>query len=249
MDRRKFLLVLLTVAALVALGVWSYSSAPSSSTPRAAAAGSPRSAKSGTTPGRTKKTATSSTRPAPTTTVAPNPQSYSKALFGYWQQHDRISAAKVANAVVVKELFARPFRVVDGWVVQACHGAAASTTCTWTSPRRQFVFQIRGRDRRSPDPSRRDADPALSSIGDSSHAAVERALDDGAGAAGDPAVLVAQARLRPVDEPEHAAERLGVLAAHGQRVAGRVRKEVQRVASPFAEPVRVAQAVGVVGIE
>ena len=145
MNRRKFLLVLLTAAALVALGVWSYSSAPSSSTPRAAAAGSPPSAKtSGTTAERTKKTATSTALPTPTPAVAPNPQAYSKALFGYWQQHDRYYAASVANAAVVTELFARAFHLSDGWVVQACHAAAASTICTWTSPRRQFVFQIRG---------------------------------------------------------------------------------------------------------
>lgn len=44
------------------------------------------------------------------------------------------------------------------------------------------------------------------------NAAVERALDDGAGAARHPAVLVAQACLRTMNEPEHAPERLGPVA-------------------------------------
>ena len=79
--------------------------------------------------------------------------------------------------------------------------------------------------------------------------AVEDPLDDGARPPRHPAVLVSEARLRTMDEPQHASERLRLLAAHGQRVARGVREEVQGVAGPFAEPVRVAQTVGVVRVE
>jgi hypothetical protein len=149
MNRRKALQVVLTIVALGALGAWSYSSAPASS----ALAG----ASSSTTPGKSSttaaphkkkknghnKTSTSTVPSGPTTTVAPNPAAYSTALFGDWKGGDRDSAGKVATAAVVKELFLRPWHSADAWVVTGCQGTAGSTYCTWTSPRRRFVMQVR----------------------------------------------------------------------------------------------------------
>jgi hypothetical protein len=139
MNRRKALLVLGVVVALVALGVWSYSSAPGSSRLTAA--------KSSTTVGanrkkkRKHKSCTTTVPVRPTTTVAPNPDAYSTALFGYWKKRD-CSAVTVATPAVVRELFLRPWHEADAWVVHGCKSAAGATYCTWTSPRRRFVMTV-----------------------------------------------------------------------------------------------------------
>src|SRR4029079_9879745 len=59
----------------------------------------------------------------------------------------------------------------------------------------------------------------------SSLSSVEDPFDHGARPAGDPPVLVAQSRLRTMDESEHAPERLGLRARHRERIARRVRQQ------------------------
>jgi hypothetical protein len=145
MNRRKILLVLVTVVVLAGLGVWTYASG--SSTPHRAGASSTRTTTPGTSATNRKTKSTGTTVPGPTTTVAHNPEAYATALFADWTRRDRASANQLAASAIVKKLFSQSWHSADGWVAHGCTDSAGTTSCTWVRPSghrfRHLVMQVR----------------------------------------------------------------------------------------------------------
>ncbi len=80
---------------------------------------------------------------APVTTVAANPHAYVLALFHTWQVRDRHSANTLATPVVVQSLFSQFWHASDGWADKGCQAGAGWSLCTFTKPKRRYVFQVR----------------------------------------------------------------------------------------------------------
>ena len=154
-QRLPATLVTLVICGLVALGAWTYSSGSASVAGSPVTVAPPPTAKLGTgKPGTGKKPprvtaptrtseAPSTTRAAPVTTVAANPHAYMLALVHDWQHRDRVAANKIAAPAVVNVLFSQVWRASDGWSDKGCQGAAGSSFCTYSRPKRRLVFQVR----------------------------------------------------------------------------------------------------------
>jgi hypothetical protein len=152
MNRRR-IVVVAVVLSLAWLAVWTYSSGSdatatgASATADGGASASPTSHVPKQHPqkqgqGKQQK-GVPTTLGGPTTTVVANPQSYATALFRYWETRDRTSAANVAAATVVTQLFhRRPFKA-EVFTAKGCVAGPTSTLCTWTSARRRFVLHVR----------------------------------------------------------------------------------------------------------
>jgi hypothetical protein len=86
---------------------------------------------------------TTTTSAPPTTTIPPppttlpyppitdDPQTYAEYLFVAWQNADKTSAANVASAEAVTQIFTQPYSAASQWAFQMCDPAAGSLYCTW----------------------------------------------------------------------------------------------------------------------
>ena len=102
-------------------------------------------AATGTTAALTATTATtaSSTSTSAATTMAPtsttvalpmitdDPQTYAEYLFATWQNNDKTSAASVASADAVTQMFSRAYPAQGPYTFSNCGPAAGSLYCTW----------------------------------------------------------------------------------------------------------------------
>jgi hypothetical protein len=85
----------------------------------------------------TTTSAPTTTTVAPPTTTLPyppitdDPQTYAEYLFVAWQNADKTSAANVASAEAVNQIFAQPYSAASQWAFQMCDPAAGSLYCTW----------------------------------------------------------------------------------------------------------------------
>ena len=89
-----------------------------------------------TTTVSTTTTSTTTTVPPPTTTVAlppitDDPQTYAEYLFASWQNGNRTTAANVASAEAVNQMFAQPYPAKGPYTFSNCDPAAGSLYCTW----------------------------------------------------------------------------------------------------------------------
>lgn len=81
-------------------------------------------------------TSTATTLPATTTTVAlppitDDPQTYAEYLFASWQNGNRTTAANVASADAVTQMFAQASPAKGPYTFANCNPAAGSLYCTW----------------------------------------------------------------------------------------------------------------------
>ena len=81
-------------------------------------------------------TTTTTTPPATTTTVAlpvitDDPQTYAEYLFASWQNGNRTTAANVASADAVNQMFAQAYPAKGPYTFSNCDPAAGSLYCTW----------------------------------------------------------------------------------------------------------------------
>jgi hypothetical protein len=99
---------------------------------------------------------TTSTTSAPTTTAPPtsttlplppvteDPQSYAQYLFVTWQNGDRTSAANVASADAVNQMFSQAYNPATNWTFNMCDPAAGSLYCTWSGQNNaKLTMQVR----------------------------------------------------------------------------------------------------------
>jgi len=82
-------------------------------------------------------TTTSTTAPATTSTtvalpiITDDPQTYAEYLFAAWQNNDRTSAANVASADAVTQMFSQAYPAKGPYTFSNCDPAAGSLYCTW----------------------------------------------------------------------------------------------------------------------
>jgi hypothetical protein len=81
-------------------------------------------------------TTTTTTPPATTTTVAlpvlnDDPQTYAEYLFASWQNNNRTTAANVASADAVTQMFTQAYPAKGPYTFSNCDPAAGSLYCTW----------------------------------------------------------------------------------------------------------------------
>jgi hypothetical protein len=82
-------------------------------------------------------TTTSTTAPATTTTtvalpiITDDPQTYAQYLYATWQNNDRTSAANVASAEAVTQMFSQTYPYRGPYTFANCDPAAGSLYCTW----------------------------------------------------------------------------------------------------------------------
>ena len=89
-----------------------------------------------TTTTTTAPATTSTTVPATTTTVAlpvitDDPQTYAEYLFASWQNGNRTTAANVASAEAVDQMFSQAYPAKGPYTFSNCDPAAGSLYCTW----------------------------------------------------------------------------------------------------------------------
>ena len=143
-------LVTLVVCGLVTLGAWTYSSGSSSDAGSPVSVTRPTRVRSGTgkrphrnSSSRATSDAASTTIAAPLTTVAANPHAYALELFRTWQVRDRHAANMVATPEVVRSLFSQFWHAYDGWADKGCQAGSGWSLCTFTRPKRRYVFEVR----------------------------------------------------------------------------------------------------------
>jgi hypothetical protein len=81
-------------------------------------------------------TSTATTMAPTSTTVAlpvitDDPQTYAEYLFAAWQNNDKTSAANVASADAVTQMFSRASPAQGPYTFSNCDPAAGSLYCTW----------------------------------------------------------------------------------------------------------------------
>jgi hypothetical protein len=81
-------------------------------------------------------TAPTTTVPPPTTTVAlpiitEDPQTYAEYLFASWQNNNQTTAANVASAEAVAQMFAQAYPAKGPYTFSNCNPGAGSLYCTW----------------------------------------------------------------------------------------------------------------------
>jgi hypothetical protein len=93
---------------------------------------------------------TTTTLPATTTTTIPypsvtsDPQTYAQYLFVAWQNNSQTSAANVASAMAIGEMFSQPYSTGAGWQFGNCDPAAGSLYCVWNaSSGAKLTMQVR----------------------------------------------------------------------------------------------------------
>ena len=104
----------------------------------------------------TTSSTTTSTTAAPTTTVASttttlpyppitdDPQTYAQYLFVAWQNNNQGTAANVASATAIQQMFAQAYSASAGWQFANCGPAAGSLYCTWNAASgNKIVMQVR----------------------------------------------------------------------------------------------------------
>ena len=104
----------------------------------------------------TTSSTTTSTTAAPTTTLAPttttlpypeitdDPQTYAQYLFVSWQNNNQGTAANVASAAAIQQMFAQAYSASAGWQFANCDPAAGSLYCTWNAASgNKIVMQVR----------------------------------------------------------------------------------------------------------
>lgn len=102
-----------------------------------------------TTTTSTTTSTTTTTVPATTTTIAypvitDDPQTYANYLFVAWQNDNQTSAAQVASADAIQQMFSQPYSASAGWTAGSCDPAAGSLYCTWTASNgNKIVMQVR----------------------------------------------------------------------------------------------------------
>ena len=79
---------------------------------------------------------TTTTVPVTTTTVAlpvitDDPQTYAEYLFASWQNGNRTTAANVASADAVTQMFSQAYPAKGPYTFSNCDPAAGSLYCTW----------------------------------------------------------------------------------------------------------------------
>jgi hypothetical protein len=93
----------------------------------------------------TRVSTTTTTAPATTTTTAPatttttvalpvitdDPQTYAQYLFASWQNGNRTTAADVASADAVNQMFSQAYPAKGPYTFSNCDPAAGSLYCTW----------------------------------------------------------------------------------------------------------------------
>ena len=84
----------------------------------------------------TTTTAPATTAPPPSTTVAlpvitDDPQTYAEYLLASWQNNNKTTAANVASADAVNQMFAQPYPAKGPYTFSNCGPAAGSLYCTW----------------------------------------------------------------------------------------------------------------------
>lgn len=89
-----------------------------------------------TTTSTTVHTASTTAPPPPSTTVAlpiitDDPQTYAEYLFASWQNDNRTTAADVASADAVKQMFSQVYPAKGPYTFSNCGPAAGSLYCTW----------------------------------------------------------------------------------------------------------------------
>jgi hypothetical protein len=140
------LVVVLAIALVIALATRDDSDsgqADATSTTASSTTASTTSAPTTTT------TTTTTTVPPTTTTVGypvttSDPQTYADYLFVAWQKGEQTTAANVASADAVQQMFSQPYSASSGWQAGSCDPAAGSLYCTWTASNGgKIVMQVR----------------------------------------------------------------------------------------------------------
>ena len=63
--------------------------------------------------------------------ITDDPQTYAEYLFTAWQNNDKTSAANVASADAVTQMFSRASPAQGPYTFSNCDPAAGSLYCTW----------------------------------------------------------------------------------------------------------------------
>jgi hypothetical protein len=130
------LVVVLAVALVVVLATRDDDSDQASTTSTTGRATTTTGVVSTTAPSTTgaPATTTPTTPPAATVPYPPitsDPQTYGEYLFAAWRNNSRTSAANVASADAVNQMFSQAYPAKGPYTLQGCNPAAGSLYCTW----------------------------------------------------------------------------------------------------------------------
>ena len=112
-------------------------SSPTTTSAAATTTSTPAPATSTPVPATTAPTTVPTTATTATTVPYPpitdDPQVYAHYLFAAWQNASQSSAANVASAEAVTQMFSQAYSSAAGWQFGSCDPAAGTLYCTWTS--------------------------------------------------------------------------------------------------------------------
>jgi hypothetical protein len=124
-------LVAVLAIALVVVLVTRDDGSDSASTTSTTAAEPTTSTTTASTTSTTAAPATTTTLPYPV--ITDDPQVYAQYFFVAWQNNSQSSAANVANADAVAQMFQQPYSASANWQFGNCDPAAGTLYCTWSS--------------------------------------------------------------------------------------------------------------------
>ncbi|HXY91806.1 MAG TPA: hypothetical protein VEP49_04975 [Acidimicrobiia bacterium] len=143
------LIVVLIVVLVIVLATRDDSGSASNTTTTQAPTTTTSTSTSTTTTTAPTTTTTTTTTPPPSTTlpyppITDDPATYAQYLFVAWQNGDRTSAANVASADAVNQIFAQAYNPASQWTFGMCDPAAGSLYCSWNGQNgAKLTMQVR----------------------------------------------------------------------------------------------------------
>jgi hypothetical protein len=108
-------------------------SSPTTTSAAATTTSTPAPATSTPVPTTTVPTTATTATTVPYPPITDDPQVYAHYLFAAWQNASQSSAANVASAEAVTQMFSQAYSSAVGWQFGSCDPAAGTLYCTWTS--------------------------------------------------------------------------------------------------------------------